>query len=326
MVKKAGVRTKSESEKRPGENRIRHYFLRPPVFPVAFQFSSRVFSGVRQAPKDGRALSRVIIPLERDLIHPSFFEKNLPAPEKLIRRLQAERGRFGFPEREAACLLPEMSHKTFVFAFDSLPASRQERERLLRFRIKKQMPKLPDDTRLVWAVQNLSSPFKVVVSAARAAVVKEYEDILGHFGFRIRAVSGPTLSLSNWLDRPRHRDFLLVNIEFSSFSLSAFNHAAVTIYRQKPFMQDAVDEKGRRKIYQTILQEIEHTLTFIEDRARETVDSLWVRIGVEEWSDALPYLKTHSRLPVHEVREIIPWKMTVSEKNLLAPVLGELLK
>lgn len=326
MVKKIGVKNKSESPKRSGENRIRRYFLQPPVFPVAFQFSSRAFSGVRQTPKDGKSPSRVIVPLEENLIHPSFFEKNLPEPDKLMRRLQAERERFGFPDREAACLLPEMSQKTFIFDFDSLPASRQERERLLRFRIKKQMPMLPDDTRLVWAVQNHSSPYKVVVSAARAAVVKEYEDILGHFGFRVRAVSGPTLSLSNWLDRPRHRDFLLVNIEFSSFSLAAFNHAAVTIYRQKPFMQDAADEKGRRKIYQTILQEIEHTLTFIEDRARDAVDSLWIRIGAGEWSDVLGSLKAHSRLPVHEVREIIPWKMAAAEKNLLAPALGELLK
>lgn len=323
---KAGDKMKNTSATPPLEQRIKRFFLHPPVLPLAFQFTSRGFAAVRQAPKDGQILSRAIISLEEGLIRPSFFENNFPEPGKLIQRLQKERRRFDFPERQAACLLPEMSQKTFVFVFDSLPASRQERERLLRFRIKKQMPMLPDDTRLSWAVQDSSPPIKVLVSAARAAVVKEYEDLMGRFGFRIRMVSGPTLSLSNWLDRPRYRNFLLVNIEAASFCLAAFDHANATLYRQKPFMQAAGDEEGRRKLSQTILQEIENTLTFIEDKEHKKVDSLWVRIGVEEWADMLPSLKAHSRLPVHEIRERIQGQMTAREKDLLAPSLGELLK
>ena len=325
-MKKISAKAKSESEKHPAGRRIKQFFLQPPTLPIVFQFTSRGFAGVRQAPKDGETLSRVIIPLDEGLIRPSFFEKNLPEPEKLIQRLQTDRRHFNFPERKAACLLPEMSQKTFVFVFDSLPASRQERERLLRFRIKKQMPMLPDDTRLVWVIQNSSPPLKVLVSAARAAVVKEYEDILGHFGFRVRAVSGPTLSLSNWLDRPRHRNFILVNIEPGSFSLAVFDQANATLYRQKPFMQGAENEDERRKNYQTIFQEIEHTLTFIEDKEHNIVESLWIRVGAEGWADVLSYLKTHSRLPVHEVRERIQRKITAQEKSLLAPALGELLK
>ena len=142
-------------------NKIKNYFSQQPLPHAAFQVTSRYISGIRVSPKDGR-------------IRPSFDKTNIKNPEWLEKNMKKELGRLHIHDHKVACLLPELSIKAFVFSFGSLPSSRQEREQIIRFRIKKQIPLLPEDARFSFDVHKSNSTVKIFVAVARTSIIREY--------------------------------------------------------------------------------------------------------------------------------------------------------
>jgi hypothetical protein len=304
--------------------RIRNYFTAPVCPPTIIQVTSSYVSGIQVDVKDGRAKRHAVLELPPGLLEPHFDRKNIADAAALSGVLKE-----GFRELQAsgkkiACLVPEACLKIFVLSFDSLPASEKEREKIIRWRAKKQMAILPEDARLSYETVASSSSVKVLAALIRTPVIREYEDLFAGLGFEVGVASAPTISLLNLVDWEHEKDLLVANIEQDSLGLMAVTQSEPALYRLKTF---PVEREGGLRFSQKIeaaVKEIENTAHFIEDREKREVRSLWFRSGLREsQADILAGLRASLPFEVRPVQAPPSSGLGPEASAFLAPLAGQ---
>jgi hypothetical protein len=252
-------------------------------------------------------------------VEPHFDRKNLADAKALIAVLKETLTRLHGGGKWAACLLPESCLKIFVLPFDMLPASAAERENLIRWRIKKQMPVVPDDVRLSYEVVSSGGALRVILALARKAVIQEYEAVFAAAGVPVGAVTVPCLSLLNLVDREREEDLLAVNIEEDSLTLAAVSRSDLTLYRHK-----ALGASSGRSI-ENIAVEIENTVHFLADREKREVRSLVLHASVPETgAEVAAALEARFDGAVRMIDSPRLARFAAAERAVLAPLIGQI--
>jgi hypothetical protein len=304
--------------------KIKDYFTAPPCPPTIIQVSSSYISGLHVDIKDGRAKSHAVLELPAGLLEPHFDRKNIADTAALAGVLKEGFRQLGGSGKKMACLVPEACLRIFVLSFDSLPASEKEREKIIRWRAKKQMAVLPEDIRLSYETVAASSSIKVLAALARTPVIREYEDLFAGLGLEVGIVASPTISLLNLVDGGSEKDFLVINIEEDSLGLVAVTQSEPSLYRLKTF---SVDRAGGLRYSQKIeafVKEIENTAHFIEDREKREVRAVWFRSGLREGQEEiLPGLKTALPFEVRAVETPASCGLPPDVSAFLAPLAGQ---
>ncbi len=305
-------------------HRLKIFFSQHPLPHSALQVTSSYISGILLSSKDKKLRSHFILPLSGEVIRPSFERTNIIDPVLFEKQIREGVEKFNSYDHGAALLLPELSQRTFIFSFDSLPVGSKEREQLLRFRVKKQMPLLADDVRMSYDVVQARGKKKVVLTLARTAVVNEYEKFFSQLQLKIRLVEVPLLALANLIDLEKEKDFFLINIEKDSFCLLAVADSEIFLYRQKPLMVGKREDRRRDSI-ENVVQEIENTARFIADKEKREIACLWVRFGLLEHElENFSQLESSLSVPVKRAESLVDFRLHEQEKRLLAPLLGQL--
>jgi hypothetical protein len=307
-------------------NKIKNYFIRQLLPRTAIQITSNYLSGINVSSKEGKIKNHFIFSLERGAIEPSFSSRNIKNPALLEKKIKQGLEKLHLSEGKIACLIPELSLKAFVFSFDSLPSSREQRERIIRFRVKKQIPLLPDDARFSFDRISSNSSSKMFVAVARASVIQEYEDLFSKLRLKVRAVGIPTLSLYYLLNREKERDLMLINIEEDSLSLLAGLNSEVAMYRLKPFIPGSLTNVSGLKRVENIVKEVQNTVNFVEDKEKKKVNSFRIRLGLlEPEEEMFTQLKEKLSLPAKGIETGTTSKLGLREKMILSPLIGQIL-
>jgi hypothetical protein len=305
-------------------DKLKIFFSQNPLPHSVLQVTSSYISGIHLSSKDKKLKNHFVLPLPGGTIQPSFEKTNLKDLPLLEKQIKDGVEKFNTYDHGTALLLPELSQRTFVFTFDSLPPTSKEKERLIRFRVKKQMPLLAEDVRISYDVVQAKNKKRVVLSLARAAVVNEYENFFSRLQLKICLVGVPILALANLIDLRKEKDFFLINIERDSFGLLAVAASEIFLYRQKPLMGRRKESRLKDNI-QNIVQEIENTAQFIQDKERRDVASIWVRLGLlEPELDIFSQLESSLSFPFKRVESLVDLRLPEQEKRILAPLWGQL--
>jgi hypothetical protein len=301
-------------------------FLTKEPFPSAvFQLSVPGLAGLHLTGRDHRSGRHVILPLRPGTLEPSFDRPNIKDQAHLADRVQEAVRKLELRDHNVSLLVPESCLKNIVLAFDDFPDSPAERENLVLWRLKKQMPSLPDDIRVSFDVVNGGRPCKVFVSVIHPSVLAEYEALFSRQGVRVRNVSLATLSLSNLLAPKDKANGILVNIEEDCLSLLAVLEGEVAFYRSKPFLADSREARSLSKRMDNAAREIINTVTFLEDREKKQVKTLWVRSAlVDGEEDPLAVLKPLVPLTVQTIEPAGFAGIRAKEARALAPLIGHL--
>ncbi len=307
-------------------DRIKSYFTRQLLPHSAFQLTSRYISGIRVSPKEGKIKNHFILPLEKGVIEPSFSNKNIKNPALLEKKIKQGLEKLHLSDHKIACFIPELSLKAFAFSFDSLPSSPQEREQIIRFRVKKQMPLLPKDVRFSFDSIALKNHERIFVVVARASVIQEYEDLFSKLRLKVRLVGLPTLSLYYLINTEKDRGLLLINVEEDSLSLIASVNSEVVLYRLKPFIPDLHTNVSGLQRIENIVKEVENTVNFVEDREKKEVHSIWVRLGLwEQEEEMFSQLQEKLSFPAKGIEACLASELGLREKKILSPLMGQIL-
>jgi hypothetical protein len=307
-------------------DKIKNYFTRQLLPRSAIQLTSSYLSGIHVSSKEGKIKNHFIFPLERGVIEPSFSNKNIKNPAVLEKKIKQGLEKLHLSDNKIACLIPELSLKAFVFSFDSLPSSREHRERIIRFRVKKQIPLLPADARFSFDRIRSNGSGRMFVAVARSSIIQEYEDLFSKLRLKVRAVGVPTLSLFYLLNRAKERDLLIINIEKDSLSLIAGLNSEVAMYRLKPFIPSSLTEASGFQRVGDIVKEVENTVNFVEDKEKKKVNSFRIRLGLLEPEEgAFSQLKEKLSLPARGIEEGLTSKLGLREKIILSPLIGQIL-
>jgi hypothetical protein len=306
-------------------NKLKNFFTAHPLPYSALQVTSSYISGIHLSLKDRKLKNHFILPVSGRIIQPSFEKANIKDSPLLQKIITEGVEKFDIYDHGVALLLPELSQRTFVFSFDGLPATSKEREQLIRFRVKKQMPLLSEDVRISYDVLQTRERKKIISSLARFTVVNDYENFFSQMRLKIKSVGFPLLGLSNLVNWNEEKDFFLINIEKDSFGLLAVTNAEPSLYRQKPLLVRQ-DEKYLMERVQNIVLEIENTVQFIRDKEKREITSLWVRFGLlESEEELLSNLESRLPIPIKNIESLVSLELSGQEKKILAPLIGQLL-
>ncbi|MHB8095324.1 MAG: type IV pilus biogenesis protein PilM [Candidatus Aminicenantales bacterium] len=304
--------------KLPGWTRAKSYFLEVPTPGAVFQVTSRSVTGIRISPKEKRVESRFILPLPAGAVRPALDRKNMEDPSPLESVIRNGMVQLGLSGGSASVLIPESSTRTFVLNLDSSPVSDKEREKIIRWRVGKQMPSLPDDARFAHQIFRSGDTERILVTLARASVIGEYEDVFARCRLQAGYVAPPSMSLLNFIPSSRSEAFLAVNAEEETLSLVAVIDGGVSLYRQKAL------SIGPEADFGAILNEVENTIHFLEDREKIRIQSLWIRPALPEGgTDLSSALQARLSLPVRETGELAEPGVSRREANIYSPLLGQ---
>ncbi len=306
-------------------HKLKDFFSAHSLPHSALQVTSSYISGIHLSTKDRKLKDHFILPISGGIIQSSFEKANIKDPPLLQKIINEGVKKFNIYDHGVALLLPELSQRTFVFSFDALPATSQEKEQLIRFRMKKQMPLLSDDVRISYNILQTKERKKIISSVARSTVVRDYEDFFSQLRLKIKDVGLPLLGLSNLVNWNEEKNFFLINIEKDSFGLLAVTDSVPSLYRHKPLMV-RTDENYVLERVQNIVQEIENTVQYIQDKEKRGIASLWVRFGLlESEEEMLSNLESRLNLPIKNVESLVNLSLSKQDKKMLAPLVGQLL-
>lgn len=297
--------------------KLQSYFTEPLLPAFLLHLSTERLCGLRIKGRDDKAVKYFIQPLKPGLIEPSAEKNNVRQPEELLPIINQGMRQLGGQGGAVSLLLPEPCFRLFVFPAATLPPSPQEQQALLRWRIKKLYPLLPDDWRFDYQAFRLNSSLRILVSGTRRMVVEEYEKLLAMANWRVRVVSPPTLHL---LTLVPEADFLVVNVENDYLALTAVADSCPLFYRLKAFRMENLTEENFGSL---CLAEIENTLHFLEDKEKRQFKEIFIRWGVSSFS-AGSLIKALEQLQLRVSRyHSMPFP-DIEEREILAPLLGQI--
>lgn len=308
---------------KPGD-RLRTRFTERLLTDSVFQIASSQLSGIRVSRSDGSIKGGFVQPFGGRPVVPSFDRPNVADAAALDEAIDQGKRNLHLTSGSAALLIPESSVRVFVMSVDSFPGSGKERDAFIRWRIGKQMPVIPEDARIDYAVTPGKGARKVIVAMARQVVIWEYEAAFEKAGLKPVVVTAPSLALVNLVRRNGRASGVLLNIEDETLTVLALSDPGWSLYRQKDIGLPGgagSDERG-----DNIVREAENTIRFLEDRDKIRVEGLWLRCAAAaEFADIMARLREKISLPIEPVDFMAPDAWTEAHKAVLAPLIGQVL-
>jgi hypothetical protein len=304
--------------------RIRGYFTERLLPDAVFQIAPGHLSGIRVNRSDGTVKGGFVLPFRDRPISPSFDRPNVTDQAALEEAIAQGVKNLRLSSGSAALLIPEPSVRVFVLNVDAFPASGKERDAFIRWRIAKQMPLIPEDARIDYAVTPGKGARRIIVAMARQVVVWEYEALFEKAGLKPVLVTAPSLALVN-LVRPEGRGAgVLLNVEDETLTILALADHGWSLYRQKTVGPPGGPAAGERG--DNIVREAENTVRFLEDRDKTRIEGLWLRCAAAaELAEIRGRLEARINLPIETVDYESPEAWTESHKAVLAPLVGQIL-
>jgi hypothetical protein len=304
--------------------RLKTYFTERLVPDAVFQVAPGHLSGIRVSRNDGSVKGGFVQPFADRPVAASFDRPNVTAPAVLEEALALGQKSLRLSSGTVGLLIPEPSVRVFVLAVDSFPGPRREREAFLRWRIAKQMPLIPEDARLDYAVTPGRGARKVIAVMARRAVVREYEALFEKAGLKPVLVTAPSLALVNLVRNEGGASGVLFNIEDETLTVLALAGGGWTLYRQKDIGRPGAAAAPER--VENIVREAENTVRFLEDRDKTRVENLWLRCAsIVELPDLQARLRDRIGRPVQPLDYRAPDAWAEAHKAILAPLVGQIL-
>jgi hypothetical protein len=306
-------------------SKLRSYFLDRPLPDAVFEIAADYLAAIR-VPSGKRPLQdRAILPFTASPIVASFEHANIADRSALASAIEEAKRKLHLGGGRVALIVPDPSFRVIVLAVDALPSSQAERETFIRWRIAKQMPALPEDARLDYAVAGGAASKKVIAALARAPVVKEFEDLFARAGLAVGVLTVPSLSLVNLIGSGPQPDGILLNIADDHMSLVAFMDSEWVLYRQKGIQTGGRPSWTLDQRLGQVAQELENTIHFLEDREQKKVEKVWVRVGcLENGIEAESRLTGQFSAPIEPIENEIAGDWDPREKAILAPLMGQL--
>jgi hypothetical protein len=304
-------------------NRLRTYFTERLLPDAVFQIAPTHLSGVRVSRNDGSVKGGFVQPFRERPVTPSFDRPNVTGPAALEEAIDQGKRNLRLTSGSVALLIPEPSVRVFVLSVDAFPGSGREREAFIRWRIGKQMPLIPEDARIDYAVTPGRGARKIIAAMARQVVIWEYEALFEKAGLKPVLVTAPSLALVNLVPTEGRKNGVLINIEDETLTVLALAAPGWSLYRLKD-IGAPVAAAGERE--ENIVREAENTIRFLEDRDRTRVERLWLRCAAAvELPQIMARLEERIALPIEPVAYRAPEVWTETHKAVLAPLIGQIL-
>jgi type IV pilus assembly protein PilM len=238
--------------------------LQDPPPTHAFELSEE---GLAFAPVGQPSLAK-FVRFEPGVLLVSPLHDNIQQPQAVLDHIQAVAPANGHRKRRAVVILPDYCARVAVLDFDTFPSDPEERQALVRFRLKKSVPFEVDTAMVSYFEQprvSASSKIDILAAVISAEIVTQYEAPFRAAGFHPGLVTTSSLATLNLLSADGIT--LLVKLSGRVLSVLVLQDKAVNLTRCVEM------EGGELEDIESVLHP---TIAYVEDELKDRPKQIWL--------------------------------------------------
>ncbi|HKD13185.1 MAG TPA: hypothetical protein VKE71_01450 [Candidatus Angelobacter sp.] len=196
--------------------------------------------------------------------------------------------------KDVIVILPDASVRVLLLEFDDLPAKSQERDSVIRFRLKKSLPFDVEQAALSCDVRRANGTVQVVAAVSPQEVVKEYEMAFQDAGYSPGVVLPSSLAALGLLEGVRPT--LMLKVDPGNITVAA------AVNEELRLMRTLDNPHGESVPPAELVEAVLPSIVFFEDTFGARIEQIFVT-GIASMDEVGPMLHQQTRA---EVRELAP--------------------
>jgi len=222
--------------------------------------------------------------------------------------------------RDVTVILPDAAVRVLLLEFDDLPNKAQERESVIRFRLKKSLPFDVEQAALSCDVRRSNGTVQVVAAVSPQEIIKEYETIFKDAGYLPGVLLPSSLAALGLLqgDRP----VLMLKVDPASVTVAA------AMNQELRLMRNLDNPHGENVPAAELAETVLPSIVFFEDHFGSRIEQILVT-GIASLDEIGPMLHQQTGAQVQELAPKVSSTANLSgdsyEPSVMAGVAGALL-
>jgi len=223
---------------------------------------------------------------------PDLIENNLRQADTVFQTIRDALGSLSARTRDVIAVLPDAAVRVALLDFDSLPASREEAEGVVRFRLKKSLPFDVEKARVSYHAQTSGSGVRVVAAVVLSTVLEDYEAAFRQAGYAPGVVLPSMLAAlgAATADRPT----LVVKVDALTTSIAILENQQLLLFRTLE------NTRGITITGDQLAEEIYPSIVFFQDTYHLNIERIYVA-GLSDTGGALAALRAATGVEVAEL-------------------------
>lgn len=253
-------------------------FFEPQLPAVACEISRQAVSLVRLDSKQSNVVDRfAVIPLPPGLIVPSLTRPNIASVPDFVIAMKSAIAKAEAKSMKMSLAIPDASAKSAIHIMDTIPSNENERQQLLKWKLKKTVPFNVEEAHLSYWEKKASDGKHVLLTVCISReVLNQYEDAFQRMGIQMGYITLSSFAAFEFLARldPEvvQKSVLLLRIGATDSSslimqegrVSFFRHAERNEYEE--LTTTAKPPKPTKTQYQEIYDELYPCVIYYQDK------------------------------------------------------------
>jgi type IV pilus assembly protein PilM len=253
-------------------------FFEPQLPTVACEISRQALSLVRLDSKQSNVIERfAVIPLSQGLIVPSLTKPNIASIPDFVTAMKSAISKAEAKSMKMSLAIPDASAKSAIHILDTLPSNENERQQLLKWKLKKAVPFNVEEAYLsYWEKRAVDGKHVLLTVCICREVLNQYEEAFQRMGIQMGYITLSSFAAFEFLARldPEavQKSVLLLRIGATDTSSLIMQEGRVSFFRHSERNVDeentsaAMASKPTQSQYQEIYDELYPCVIYYQDK------------------------------------------------------------
>lgn len=234
---------------------------------IACEVSVERVVAARAADKMAALESATSQSLPAEALTPGLQQTNLSARQPVVSAIRDTLGVIAGRSRDVVLILPDATTRVMLLDFETLPEKPEDAEGVVRFRLKKSLPFDIDQSAVAFDRQAAASGLRVIAAVTPRSVLEEYESAVREAGYNPGTVMPSTIAALGAVDAAQPT--MVIKAEAGSTTFAILDREQLLLYR-------ALENAGAIVTGESLVDDVNTSLVYFEDRYSVTVDRLLV--------------------------------------------------
>ena len=309
-------------------------FFEPSLPVVACEINRRAIAIVRLDSRNPALVERfAVTPLPEGLVSPSLIRPNIASVPDFVTELKSAFAKAEIKTARISLALPDASAKVSLHPLDTLPGNENEKQQLLRWKLKKTVPFNIDEAHVTSLDHKLPNGKHLVLTVCiHKEVLAQYEEVFQKLGIHAGYIclsSFATFELLSKLEPDLgQRSVLLLRVRSSGVSSLIAQEGRVVLFRQTGVEEEATATATGTVGLPDLFDEIHPCVTYYQDKlSSQPLDKIYVACAQDPPAALLSSLSERFRSPVVNLDPLRFFQSPNAAalrnlKNMLMPSLG----
>jgi type IV pilus assembly protein PilM len=287
-----------------------HRFFEPRLPAVACEVNRRSIVLLRLDPKNASSIDRFsLTPLPAGLLVPSLIQPNISSMPDFLAILKAAFAKADIRTQRISVAISDASAKVAVHQLDMLAGNEDEKQQMLRWKLRKSIPYNIEDAHLSYLEhKEASGKYAVLTVCIHKEVLSQYEEAFQKLGMHAGYISLSSFAAFELLVRVEpelwQRSVLFLRVRNSGISSLIVQQGIVVFFRHLEY--ETADEtpslRGRATVDEVspdLYDELHPSIMYYQDKlSKQSLDKIYVSCPQDPPATLLSSLSERFGCPV----------------------------